>query len=113
MTSARLACNAKIGVKKSNVTRKKAFVPSSADGGEAESNAPRKSKAKAKELDDVILDIDKALKRDDKLSTKTRLQVIDKIYHALEIGLGIASCTKRTGFLAHSILSISTLLPTQ
>jgi hypothetical protein len=48
---------------------------------------PRKSKAKAKESDDVILDIDKALKRGDKLSTKTRPQDIDKIYRALEIGL--------------------------
>jgi hypothetical protein len=33
---------------------------------------PRKSKAKAKEVDDVVLDIDEALRRGDKLSTKTR-----------------------------------------
>jgi hypothetical protein len=44
-------------------------------------------KAKAKESDDVILDIDEALKHGDKLSTKTRPQDIDKIYRALEIGL--------------------------
>jgi hypothetical protein len=87
MTSAILARNAKIGAKKNKATRKKASIPSSAGGGETESSAPRKSKAKAKESDDVILDIDEALKRGDKLSMKTRLQDIDKIYRALEIGL--------------------------
>jgi hypothetical protein len=45
------------------------------------------SKAKAKEADDVVLDINKALRRGDKLSTKTRPQDINKIYRALEIGL--------------------------
>jgi hypothetical protein len=87
MTSARLARNVEIGAKKSKATRKKASSPSSAGGGEAESSVPRKSKAKAKESDDVILDIDKALRRRDKLSTKTRPQDIDKIYRPLEIGL--------------------------
>jgi hypothetical protein len=72
MTSARLARNVDIGAKKSKATRKKAFAPSSAGGGEAKSSAPRKSKAKAKESDDVTLDIDEALMRGDKLSTKTR-----------------------------------------
>jgi hypothetical protein len=38
-------------------------------------------------LDNVILDIDEALRHGDKLSTKTRPQDIDKIYRALEIGL--------------------------
>jgi hypothetical protein len=52
--------------------KKKASAPSSAGGGEAESSAPRKSKAKPKEADDVILDIDKALRHGDKLLTKTR-----------------------------------------
>jgi hypothetical protein len=87
MTSARLARNTEIGAKKSKATRKKASVPSSAGGGEAENSASRKSKAKAKESDNVILDIDEALRRRDKLSTKTRPQDIDKIYRALEIGL--------------------------
>jgi hypothetical protein len=81
MTSTRLTRDAEIGVKK------KASVPSSVGGGEPESSAPRKSKAKAKEADDVVLDIDEALRRGDKLSTKTRPQDIDKIYRALEIGL--------------------------
>jgi hypothetical protein len=87
MTSAQLARNAEIGAKKNKAIKKKASVPCSAGGGEAESSAPRKSKAKAKESDDVILDIDKALRRGDKLLTKTRPQDIDKIYRALEIGL--------------------------
>jgi hypothetical protein len=67
-----LARNAEIGAKKSKAIKKKASVPSFAGRGKAESSAPRKSKAKAKESDDVILDIDKALRRRDKLSTKTR-----------------------------------------
>ena len=46
-----------------------------------------KLKAKPKEADDVILDIDKVLRRGDKLLTKTRLKDTDKIYCALEIGL--------------------------
>lgn len=46
---------------------------SSAKGNEVKNSAPRKLKAKAKESDDVILDIDKALNRRDKLSAKTRL----------------------------------------
>jgi hypothetical protein len=87
MTSARLARNAKIGAKKGKAVKKKASAPSSAGGSEAENSAPRKSKAKAKEADDVVLDIDEALRRGDKLSTKTRPQDIDKIYRALEIGL--------------------------
>jgi uncharacterized ferritin-like protein (DUF455 family) len=87
MTSARLACNVEIGAKKSKEIKKKASAPSSVGGSEAKSSAPRKSKAKAKESNDVVLDIDKALRRRDKLSTKTRPQEIDKIYHALEIGL--------------------------
>jgi hypothetical protein len=87
MTSARLARNAEIGAKKGKAVKKKASAPSSAGGGEAENSAPKKSKAKAKEPDDVILDIDEAFKREDKLSTKTRPQDIDKIYHALEIEL--------------------------
>jgi hypothetical protein len=72
MTSTRLARNIEIGTKKSKATWKKASTPSSAGGDEVESNAPRNSKAKAKKSDDVILDIDEALKRGDKLSTKTR-----------------------------------------
>jgi hypothetical protein len=72
MNSARLARNAEIGAKKGKAVKKKAFAPSSVGGGEAENNAPRKSKAKAKEGDDVVLDIDDALRRGDKLSTKTR-----------------------------------------
>jgi hypothetical protein len=87
MTFARLARNIEIGAKKSKAIKKKASAPSFAGGGEAESNVPRKSKAKAKESDDVILDIDEALRRGDKLSTKTRVQDINKIYCALEIGL--------------------------
>jgi hypothetical protein len=87
MNSARLARNAEIGAKKDKAIKKKASAPASAGGGEADSSAPRKSKAKLKEADDVILDIDEALKRGDKLLTKTRPQDIDKIYHALEIGL--------------------------
>jgi hypothetical protein len=87
MTSARLAHNTEIGAKKSKAIKKKASAPSSGGGGEVENSASRKSKAKAKESDDVILDIDKALRRGDKLSTKTRPQDIDKIYCALEIGL--------------------------
>jgi hypothetical protein len=88
MSSTRLARNVEIGAKKGKVIKKKASAPSSAGGGEAENSAPRKSKAKAKEADDVVLDIDKALRRGDKLSTKTMPQDIDKIYRALEIGLG-------------------------
>jgi hypothetical protein len=87
MTSARLAQNAEIGAKKGKAIKKKASAPSSIGGGEAESSAPKKSKAKAKEPDDVVLDIDEALRCGDKLSTKTRPQDIDKIYRALEIGL--------------------------
>jgi hypothetical protein len=87
MTSARLARNTEIGAKKGKAVTKKASAPSSARGGEAESSTPRKSKAKAKEADDVVLDIDEALRRGNKLSTKTRPQDIDKIYRALEIGL--------------------------
>jgi hypothetical protein len=87
MNSARLAQNAEIGTKKGKAIKKKASAPSSAGGGEAESSAPKKSKAKPKEADNVILDIDEALRRGDKLSTKTRPQDIDKIYRALEIGL--------------------------
>jgi hypothetical protein len=82
-----LAQNAEIGAKKGKAVKKKASAPSSAGGGEAESSAPKKSKAKAKEVDDVVFDIDEALRRRDKLSTKTRPQDIDKIYRALEIGL--------------------------
>jgi hypothetical protein len=82
-----LAQNAEIGAKKGKAVKKKASAPSSTGGGEAESSAPRKSKAKAKEADDVVLDIDEALGRGDKLSTKTRPQDIDKIYRALEIRL--------------------------
>jgi hypothetical protein len=87
MNSARLAQNVEIGAKKDKAVKKKASAPSSARGGEAESSAPRKSKAKAKEADNVVLNIDEALRRGDKLSTKTRPQDIDKIYRALEIGL--------------------------
>jgi hypothetical protein len=87
MTSARLARNAEIGAKKGKAVKKKASAPSSPGGGEAESSAPKKSKAKAKEADDVVLDIDEALRREDKLSTKTRPQNIEKIYRALKIGL--------------------------
>jgi hypothetical protein len=87
MTSTRLARNVEIGAKKSKAIKKKVSAPSSASGGKAESSASRKSKAKPKESDNVILDIDEALKRGDKLSTKTRLQDIDKIYRVLEIGL--------------------------
>jgi hypothetical protein len=90
MTSARLAQNAEIGAKEGKAVKKKASAPSSArrgEGREAESSAPKKSKAKAKEADNVVLDIDEALRHGDKLSTKTRPQDIDKIYRALEIGL--------------------------
>jgi hypothetical protein len=87
MTSARLARNAEIGAKKGKAIKKKASAPSSTGGGKAENSAPMKSKAKPKEADDVILDIDEALRRGDKLSTKTRPQDIDKIYRTLEIGL--------------------------
>jgi hypothetical protein len=87
MTSARLARNAEIGAKKGKAVKKKASAPSSAGGGVVESSALRKSKAKAKEADDVVLDIDKALRCGDKLSTKTRPQDIDKIYRAFKIGL--------------------------
>jgi hypothetical protein len=83
MNSARLAQNAEIGAKKGKANKKKAFAPSSVRGGEVKSSAPRK----LKESDDVILDIDEALRRGDKLLTKTRPQDIDKIYRALEIGL--------------------------
>jgi hypothetical protein len=55
MTSARLARNAEIGAKKGKAVKKKASAPSSVGGGEAESSAPKKSKAKAKEPDDVVL----------------------------------------------------------
>jgi hypothetical protein len=72
MNSARLARNAEIGAKKGKAIKKKASAPSSTGGGKAESSTPRKSKAKAKEADDVVLDIDEALRRGDKLSTKTR-----------------------------------------
>jgi hypothetical protein len=57
---------------KSKAIKKKASALSSTGGGEAENSGPRKSKAKAKESDDVILDIDEALRHGDKLSTKTR-----------------------------------------
>jgi hypothetical protein len=87
MTSVRLARNAEIGAKKGKAVKKKASAPSSARRSEAESRTPKKLKAKAKEADDVVLDIDEALRRGDKLSTKTRPQDIDKIYRALEIGL--------------------------
>jgi hypothetical protein len=87
MTSARLASNVEIGAKKSKAIKKKASASSSAGRSKAESITPRKSKAKPKESDDVILDIDEALRHGDKLSTKTRPQDIDKIYHTLEIGL--------------------------
>jgi hypothetical protein len=87
MTSARLARNAEIGAKKGKAIKKKASAPFYARGGEAESSAPRKSMAKPKEADDVILDIVEALRRGDKLSTKTRPHDIDKIYRALEIRL--------------------------
>jgi hypothetical protein len=82
-----MACNAGIGAKKNKAIKKKASVPSSARRGEAESSAPRKSKLKPKESDDVILDIDEALRHGDKLSTKTRPQDVDKIYRTLETGL--------------------------
>jgi hypothetical protein len=72
MNSARLARNAEIGAKKGKAIKKKASAPFFAGGGEAKSSAPKKSKAKPKEADDVILDIDEALGRGDKLSTKTR-----------------------------------------
>jgi hypothetical protein len=72
MNSTRLARNAEIRVKKDKAIKKKASTPSSAEGGEAESSAPTKSKAKPKEADDVILNIDEALRCGDKLSMKTR-----------------------------------------
>jgi hypothetical protein len=99
MTSTRLARNAKIGMKKSKAIKKKASAPSSVGGGKAENSAPRKSKAKAKESDDVILDIDEALRRGDKLSMKTRPQDIDKTYRALEIGLADCFLYKKNRIL--------------
>ena len=68
MTFVRLARNMEIGAKKTKVTKKKASVPSSAGGGEAENSVPKKSKDKPKEADDVVLDIDKALRCGDKAS---------------------------------------------
>jgi hypothetical protein len=47
----------------------------------------RKSKLKPKESDNVILDIDEALRRGVKLSTKIRPHDVDKIYCVLETGL--------------------------
>jgi hypothetical protein len=99
MTSARLARNAEIEAKKGKAVKKKAFAPSSAGGGEVESSVPRKSKAKAKEVDDVVLDIDEALRRGDKLSTKTRPQNIDKIYCALKIELADCFLYKKNTIL--------------
>jgi hypothetical protein len=113
MTSARLAHNAKIGAKKSKATRKKASTPSSAGGDDAESSAPRKSKAKAKESDNVILDIDEALRHGDKLSTKPSHRISTRFIVPSRSGWQITSRTRRTGFMAHSILSVSTLPPTQ
>jgi hypothetical protein len=85
-----LARNAEIGAKKDKAIKKKASAPSFVGGSEAESSAPTKSKAKAKEEDDIVLDIDEALRCGDKLSTKIRPQDINKIYRALEIEL--ANC---------------------
>jgi hypothetical protein len=99
MTSAKLARNAEIGAKKNKAMKKKASAPSFAGGGEAESSALRKSKAKAKESDDVILDIDETLRCGDKLSMKTRLQDIDKIYRALEIRLADCFLYKKNRIL--------------
>ena len=87
MTSTRLAWNVEIGAKKDKAIKKKASIPSSAGGGEAKNSAPKKSKAKPKEADNVSLDIDEALRCGDKLSTETRPHDIDKIYRALEIRL--------------------------
>jgi hypothetical protein len=99
MTFARLARNVEIGAKKSKAIKKKASAPSSIGGGEAESSAPRKLKAKAKESDDFILDIDEALRHRDKLSTKTRPQDIDKIYRTLKIGLADCFSYKKNRIL--------------
>ena len=87
MTSMRLTWNAEIRAKKGKVIKKKVSAPSSVGRSEAKNSAPRKSKAKAKEADDVVLDIDEALRHGDKQLIKTKPQDIDKIYCALEIGL--------------------------
>jgi hypothetical protein len=90
-----MAQKTKIGAKKSMVTKKKAAIPSSSGGGKAKSSAPKKTKSKPKELNNVILNIDEALRHEDKLSTKTRPQDIDKIYCALKIGLAICFLYKK------------------
>jgi hypothetical protein len=61
MTSTRLARNAEIGAKKGKAVKKKASAPSSTGGGETESSAPKKSRAKAKEADDVVLTLTRPL----------------------------------------------------
>jgi hypothetical protein len=66
-TSARHARNTKVGIKK-----KKIITTIPEVGTEAKGSNPKKGKWKAKEEDNIIQDIDKAVKRADKLFTKTR-----------------------------------------
>jgi hypothetical protein len=67
-----LAKNAKIGPKKKKVTKKKVAAIILVANGEAKSSSLKKGKAKAKEGNNILMDINKTLRREDKLSTKTR-----------------------------------------
>jgi hypothetical protein len=95
MTSTRLARNAEIRAKKSKPVKKKASTPSSIGGGQAESSTPRKSKAKPKEADDVILDIDQALMHGTSCPQKQGHRILTRFIMPSRSGWWIASRTRR------------------
>jgi hypothetical protein len=113
MTSARLTQNAEIGAKKGKAIKKKASAPSSTGGGEAESCAPRKLKAKPKEADDVILDIERPSGTETSCRRRQGHRISTRFIVPSRSGWQIASYTRRTGFMAHSIPTVFTLPPTQ
>jgi hypothetical protein len=80
------------------------------DKGKAKGSKPKKSKEKAKEVDNVILNIDKVLKKEDKLSTKRRPHDVNKIYHALRVILDNCFSCKKSKIPIH-LLSIDFTLP--
>lgn len=87
MTSTRLANNVKIGAKKKKATKKKVAAIILVPNGEGESSWLKKGKVKAKNGNNILIGINKTLRQEDKLSTKTRPQDVNEIYKALEIGL--------------------------
>jgi hypothetical protein len=110
MTSARLARNAEIGAKKSKAIKKKASAPSFASGGEVESSAPSK---RQRNWTMSFWTLTRPLGTETSYPQKPGRKISTRFIVPSRSGWWIAFHTRRTGFLAHSILSVSTLPPTQ